>query len=90
MRELLCKLRTMARVMENLPELPGSNGSVVYIYDTEACDIAAAIEASVEEIEKLHELVRLIFESTVPYNEKGECVFIDKVINMWSELTPNN
>lgn len=42
-----------------------------------------------DEKERLWELVRLIFASTVPYDERGECVFSEKVIRLWKELTPN-
>lgn len=89
MKELLSRLRTAAIVMENLPEQPGYNGSVLTIDDTEAEKIANAIDAGVAEIEKLRALVELIFASTLPYND-GEPTFSDKVTDMWRELTPND
>lgn len=89
MSELLSRMRTAAIVVGNLPEEPGYNGSRLRIDDEEAAEIAKAIDAGVTEIEQLRELVRLIFESTMPYRDNGECVFIDKVTDMWKELTPN-
>ncbi len=88
MKTTVSKLRTAAIVIGNLPELPGYNGSVLTIDDEEAARISADIYEAVTEIEKLRELVRLIFESTMPYRENGECVFIDKVTDMWIELCP--
>ncbi len=54
-----------------------------------ADDNLRAYELLFKENGKLRELVRLIFESTVPYNDKGECIFTDSVIDLWKELTPN-
>lgn len=39
-----------------------------------------------ERINKLDALIHRIFETTVPYNEKGECVFCESVLNEWKEL----
>jgi len=55
-----------------------------------SADNLRAYELLFKENGKLHELIRLIFESTVPYNEKGECVFSDRVIELWKTLTPND
>ena len=60
------------------------------------CDLAAdeieGLEKSYsllfKENENLRRLVQLIFESTIPYNDAGECVFSDKVTDMWCKLCP--
>lgn len=51
MKELLSRLRTAAIVMENLPEQPGYNGSVLTIDNTEAGEIVTAINAAVVALE---------------------------------------
>lgn len=51
MKELISKLRTCAMVIENLPELPGYNGSILQIDDTEAESIAKDIYAASEKME---------------------------------------
>lgn len=84
----LGELRTAAIVVRNLPEMPGYNGSLLAIDDVEAARIEKSITAGVDEIEKLRTLVKLIFASTLPYND-GEPTFSDKVTDLLAELMPN-
>lgn len=51
MKELISKLRTCAIVIENLPEIPGYNGSLLQIDDTEAETIAKDIFSAAEKME---------------------------------------
>ena len=51
-----------------------------------ADDAADEIEALEKENARLTELVELIFASTPPYRDDGECTFIDKVTDMWKEI----
>ena len=50
-----------------------------------ADDAAEEIEALELENGKLRELIKLIFASTLPYND-GEATFSDKVTDMWAKL----
>ena len=50
-----------------------------------ADDAAEEIEGLELENGKLRELIKLIFASTLPYND-GEATFSDKVTDMWAKL----
>lgn len=50
--DLIGELRTAAIVMENLPQLPGYNGSILTIDDNEALKIAMVISQAVAELER--------------------------------------
>ena len=51
---------------------------------------ADEIERLEDENTKLYNLIKLIFESTLPYNENGECVFTDKVTDTWNAIVGGN
>jgi hypothetical protein len=57
---LIRRLRIAAVVMENLPEYPGYNGSMLTIDDNEAVEIANALDASADALEDAAEAVEIL------------------------------
>lgn len=60
------------------------------VLESEAIEFARLLKVEWKreqlQLGKYQQLVNLIFESTVPYKENGECVFSDKVIDMYNDI----
>lgn len=69
MKEILSELCSAQIIMENLPESPGYNGSVLSIDDTETNRIAAAIGKARELIEQQAERIRELNEANEHHRE---------------------
>lgn len=55
---------------------------------SELADANASYASQLKEIHELRNLIRLIFESTPPYND-GQATFSDKVTDEFNRLFPN-
>jgi hypothetical protein len=71
--QLISRLRVAATVMENLPEIPGYNGSIVRIDDVEAEEIAKTLNDAADELGKFR-----------PATDSGQALF--EKIDAWQKL----
>lgn len=55
MKELISRLSVASVVIGNLPQLPGYNGSVLTIDDTEAATIEKTIDDALELLRAIHD-----------------------------------
>lgn len=56
-KDVVSGLRVASVVLDNLPELPGYNGSNLIIDDTEAERLVKSIDAALAEFDRLHTII---------------------------------